>query len=364
MTIRYLTAGESHGPALCGIIDGVPPHIKLSQTDFDDLLRLRQSGYGRGQRQKIEFDKAEILSGIIGGETTGAPISLIIRNKDFENNTKYMHPFNKIDTSQIINIPLPGHADLPGLIKYGFKKDCRPVRERASARNTATLVALSVPVRAYLKTLNIFSLCLIESLGGIDAKINYNIPFDELNELIQKNSPDFLTPDSLITQNWKNKIDDAKRNNKSLGGTGCVIFYNLPVGLGSYVQHDSRLDGKIASEVMSIPGIKGIEIGNAYINSRLNSNTSDDIFLDNNGNFYRKTNKSGGLEGGMTNGMPLVVRFRMKPLPGGNQAKDSVDLNNNQQAYPIQYRSDTCALQAACIAVESVIAITIASELA
>lgn len=360
MTIRYLTAGESHGPALSGIIDGVPAHIHLEKKDFDSIMLKRKQGYGRGKRQIIETDEVEILSGIIGGYTTGAPISLLIRNKDYENHKSYMHPFNKPNGGEI-NIPLPGHADLSGAIKYGFD-DCRPIRERASARTTAIQVALSVPVRKFLKENKIFSLSFIEAIGGINANIDYNLPINEQSKLIEENMPNFMTPDKSIISKWKQAIDSAKSENTSLGGTGCVVFYGIPFGLGSHIQHDTKLDGKLAGEIMGIQGIKGIEIGNAIEISKKQNNASDDIYINNDGNIYRKTNQAGGIEGGMSNAQPLIIRFHMKPLPGGNQAKESINLINGKSEKSLYYRSDTCAIQSACIVAESLASIIIASE--
>ena len=362
MTIRYLTAGESHGPALCGIIDGMPAGIKVCEEDFTTLMKKRQGGYGRGKRCQTEPEKVEVLSGIIGGKTTGSPISLLIRNADYANHKHYMHPFDEPSPEGEIPIPLPGHADFAGAIKYGLD-NCRIIRERASARETAIRTALSVPARNMLHTKNVTSVCLIESIGGAESKVNYSLPESEIKKTVDKNGDLFLTMDSEIINVWKSLIDEAKKNNNSLGGTGCVIFYGLPIGLGSHVQADKRLDSIIAAAVMSIPAIKGVEIGYAKALSEKRENSTDGIKFNSEKNvFTRTSNFAGGIEGGMTNGQPLVLRFHMKPLPA-NSRSESVNLKTLQPAFPEAYRSDVCAIQAACIVVESVVYLALANEI-
>ena len=360
--LRYLTAGESHGPALTAILEGMPPGIKIKEEDFDLILKKRQAGYGRGKRCEIETDKVEVLSGIVNGVTIGSPIALMIKNKDFENHKDYMAPFNAVNTKKgEINTPLPGHADLAGMIKYGFK-DCRYVRERASARETAIRTAISVPARCLLKEKGITSICMVESIGGITANYNLESSQKELETAIEKNGSDFLTPDSNIISSWKAIIDKCSEEKTSLGGSGVIIFYNLPIGLGSYVEYDLRLDGILAKAVMSIPAIKGIEIGNAFELSKTHGNATDRIKFDKNKGFYRTSNLAGGLEGGMTNGQPLVIRFFMKPLPA-NSKVESVDLITGEMVKPDFYRSDIQAVTAAAIVVESVVALELASVL-
>ena len=358
--LRYLTAGESHGPALTGILEGMPAGVKIEQSDFAKVLKKRQAGYGRGKRCQIETDKVEVLSGIVNGRTIGSPIALVIRNKDYDKHKDYMAPFDAADIEAgRINIPLPGHADLPGMIKYGFK-DCRYVRERASARETAIRTAISVPARCLLKEKGITSLCFVESIGGIKADLNLNSTKDELEKALIEVGDDFLTPDKKIIESWKNLIDDCEREKTSLGGSGIVIFYGLPVGLGSYVEYDRRLDGKLASVIMSIPGIKGCEIGNASEIAKMRGNAADEILYKNN-TFMRSGNLSGGLEGGVTNGQPLIIRFFMKPLPA-NAMVNTVDLQTGKTCKPEYYRSDIQAVTAAAVIVESVVALELASH--
>ena len=359
--LRYLTAGESHGPALTAILEGMPPGIKIEPEDFENVLKKRQAGYGRGKRCKIEPEKVEVLSGIVNGLTIGTPIALMIRNSDYENHKHYMAPFNAKDIEAgKINIPLPGHADLPGMIKYGFK-DCRYVRERASARETAVRTAISVPARCFLKEKGITSICMVESIGGIKADLNLESPKEEIEKAINEVGDEFLTPDKKVIASWKSLIDDCEKKNISLGGSGVVIFYGLPVGLGSYVEYDRRLDGKLASVIMSIPAIKGCEIGNASEVSKIVGNSVDEIKFGEKG-FSRSSNYSGGLEGGVTNGQPLVIRFFMKPLPS-NSLVNSVDLLSGKVSKPVFYRSDIQAVTAASVIVESVVALELASQL-
>lgn len=359
--LRYLTAGESHGPALTAILEGMPVGIEIKEEDFEIVLKKRQSGYGRGKRCKTEPERVEVLSGIVNGKTIGSPIALMIRNSDYENHKHYMAPFraSSPDAGKI-NIPLPGHGDLAGMIKYGFK-DCRYIRERASARETAIRTAISVPARCLLKEKGIHSICMVESIGGIKADLNLNAPRDEIEKAIDEVGYDFLTPDKKVISSWKNLIDECEKKNISLGGSGVVIFYGLPVGLGSYVEYDRRLDGKIAQAVMAIPAIKGCEIGNAAELSKMHGNASDEILLNDKGDFYRTTNLAGGLESGMTNGQPLIIRFYMKPLPANSNIM-SIDLRTGKPTKTEFYRSDIQAVTAAAVIVESVVALELASQ--
>ncbi len=360
MKLRYLTAGESHGPALCGILEGLPAGVRVEQSDFVSLLRRRRAGYGRGARSRIETDEVEILSGIIGGLTTGSPVALTIRNRDFEKHAAYMHPFAADVEAGRIGVPLPGHADQAGITRYGLN-DCRPVRERASARETAMRVALSVLPRNLLKQLGIRSTCFVESLGGIKATIDYAAPPESIAAAVEQNGEEFLTPDSAVIKSWRELTDNCVAENRSIGGTGTAIFWGLPAGLGSHVHYDRRLDGILAGLVMSIPAVRGVEIGMALELAQSNLPAADPIAVAG-GQISRVTNHAAGLEGGMTNGQPLIIRFHMKPLPA-NAGVDSVDLKTGQAARPAFYRSDVHAVAAASVVTESVIAIQLASEI-
>ncbi len=360
MKLRYLTAGESHGPALCGIIEGLPAGIRVEQSDFASLQQRRRAGYGRGARARIETDEVEVISGIIGGLTTGSPVALTIRNRDFEQHAAYMHPFAADVEAGRINVPLPGHADLAGAARYGLH-DCRPVRERASARETAMRVALSVLPRKLLKQLGIRSTCFVESLGGIKAAIDYAAAPETIADSVEQNGEEFLTPDSAVIQPWRDLTDSCAAENRSVGGTGAVIFWGLPVGLGSHVHYDRRLDGILAGLVMSIPAVRGVEIGMATELAQARLPAVDQIVVAG-GQISHASNHAAGLEGGMTNGQPLLIRFHMKSLPG-NAGVDSVDLRTGKSARPAFYRSDIHAVAAASVVAESVIAIQLASEI-
>lgn len=357
MSLKYLTAGESHGPALSGILEGMPAGIEVQQSDFDCLAAKRWAGYGRGKRKSLENDKVEVLSGIVGGKTIGSPISLLIRNHDFTNHQSYMDPFCVESDKGKIPVPLPGHADFAGAIKFGFD-DCRFIRERASARETAMRTALSIPARNFLKTLGVNFSCFVESIGGIAAKIDYEKNPWELAAMVEANSDAFLTPDANVCESWQNLIDECRVSNESVGGTGAVIFWNLPIGLGSHTQFDKRLDGKLASVLMGIPGVKSVEIGL----SKERGAGADSLQFDQTRGFFHATNHAGGVEGGMTNGEPLIIRFHLKALPGSGKI-ESIDLQTLQSAYPFDYRSDVTALQPAAVVAESVVAIELASQI-
>lgn len=360
--IRYLTAGESHGPALTAILEGMPAGIEIKEDDFITVLKKRQAGYGRGKRCKLEPEKVEILSGIVNGKTIGSPIAIMIKNADYTNHAGYMAPFNAENPeSGKINIPLPGHADLAGMLKYGFD-DCRYVRERASARETAIRTAISVPARCFLKSKGISSVCMVSSIGGIDADIDTEASREELEKAIKAVGDDFLTPDKKVVPAWKALIDKCAENNTSLGGSGVVIVYGLPVGLGSYVEYDRKLDGRLAAAVMSVPAIKACEIGSGIELSKTQGNAADAIIYDEKQGFSRLGNLAGGIEGGVSNGQPLVIKFYMKPLPA-NSRVSSVDLTTGKAVMPDFYRSDVQAVTAAAVVVESVIALELASAL-
>ncbi len=362
MSLRFLTAGESHGAALTGILDGMPAGVKITSEDFAAVLRRRRAGYGRGPRQQVEVDEVQVTAGLRGGYTTGAPIALHIENAVKNELREQMHPFTVSDERQAaIAVPLPGHADLPGAIKYGLH-DCRNIRERASARETVMRTALSVPPRCLLRMLGIKSLCLLEQLAAVTAEIDYQGDPAELAKLIAENGDDFMTPDSKVVEPWKSLVDSARADNKSLGGTAAVIFWNLPAGLGSHTQPDLRLDSRLAALLMSIPAVRGVEVGMALKQAHGQCSPADPIVFSAEAGWSRASNFAGGIEGGMTNGEPLIMRFHMKPLPA-NAGLPSVDLRTGQPATPAFYRSDTQALTAAAVVAESIVAIELASQL-
>lgn len=333
---RFLTSGESHGKCLTGIVDGVPAGFKIDLSFINNELKRRQSGWGRGERMKIESDEVEIKSGVRFGKTTGAPICLEIQNKDFENWQKIMsvEEVSENTEEKSFTKPRPGHADFAGSIKYNLK-DLRDVLERSSARKTAMDVAIGAIAKQILGQFDINFSSEIISIGGEK----------EENKI-------------------KEKIEFAKEQGDTLGGKFEVKTKNLPIGLGSHVQWDRKLDGIIAQAVMSIPAIKSVEIGLGVEAADISgSEMHDEIFLNEDSasikKFLRKTNNAGGLEGGMTNGEDLVIKAVMKPIPTIKKPLQTIDFDNLQQSehiYPHFERSDVCAVHACAVVAESMIA--------
>lgn len=326
---RFLTSGESHGKCLNGIIDGIPAGFEIDLNFINNELKRRQGGWGRGGRMKIETDTVEIKSGIRFGKTTGAPICLEIVNKDFEN-WKTIMSVEKINTQENIEKsftkPRPGHADFAGAIKYDLK-DLRDILERSSARKTAMDVAIGAIAKQILKEFDIICSSQVISVGGEN---------DE-NKI-------------------KEKIELAQNQGDTLGGKFEIVFKNLPVGLGSHVQWDRKLDGLISQAVMSIPAIKSVEIGLGTACAEVfGSEMHDEIFIEN-GKYFRKTNNAGGLEGGMTNGADLVIKATMKPIPTLKKPLSTIDFKDNSQSEAHFERSDVCAVSACSVVAEAVIA--------
>jgi len=385
--LRYITAGESHGSALIGILEGIPSGLSLSVEDIDRDLSRRQGGYGRGGRMKIESDHADILSGVRWGKTIGSPISLLIENKDRENWHDGMSILKKhIGSIKPVTRARPGHADLPGAIKYDHR-DIRNILERSSARETAMRVGLGAIAKKFLAEFNITIGSLVIRIGtqGIEksnkrmfSARSYTAYHEELSEVFARaeKSP-VRCPDVNASRMMKKLIDKAIRQGNSLGGIFEVFVTNVPVGLGSHVQWDRRLDGRLAQAIMGIQAIKGVEIGLGFeISRRSGSEVMDEIFytpppspspLKGEGRvggypsgFYRKTNNSGGIEGGMTNGMPIILRAAMKPIPTQRKPLRSVDIVTKKSVHAAYERSDTCAVPAAGVIAEAMVALTIA----
>ena len=329
---RFLTSGESHGKCLTAIIDGIPAGFEIDLNFINEELKRRQGGYGRGERMQIESDEVEIKSGIRFGKTTGAPICLEIKNKDYEN-WKTILSIQKTDNSageKAFTKPRPGHADFAGALKYNLK-DLRDILERSSARKTAMDVAIGAIAKQILKEFSIICSSEIISIG---------------NE----------TEEAKI----KEKIDKTREQGDTLGGKCKVIFKNIPIGLGSHVQWDRKLDGLIAQAVMSIPAIKAVEIGSGTKSAEvLGSQMHDEIFVDENGHYFRKTNNAGGLEGGITNGEDLIILASMKPIPTMKKPLLTIDFADNSQTEAHFERSDVCAVSACSVVAESMIACVI-----
>ncbi len=362
--LRFLNAGESHGPALTAIIEGIPSNLKISVEDINKDLARRQQGYGRGGRMKIEKDKAEILSGVRFGYTLGSPITLMIRNKDWENWTDIMAVEGEpTDKREIFN-PRPGHADLVGGIKYGFY-DLRNVLERASARETTTRVAVGAVCKALLRDIGIEIGSYVISIGELSVKeLIHLIPLEKRAELAEKSEVRIPIPEE--DEKFKELIDLAKKEGESLGGIFEVFATGVPIGLGSYVQWDRRLDGKIAQAMMSIQAMKGVEIGDGFeLSKKFGSQAHDEIFYDPEKGFYHGSNHAGGLEGGVTNGEPILVRVGMKPIPTLMRHKSlrSVNIKTKEQFLAAKERSDVTAVPAAAVVGEAMLAIVLADAI-
>ncbi|NPV90408.1 MAG: chorismate synthase [Firmicutes bacterium] len=365
-SLRFLTAGESHGPALTAIIEGVPAGLTLLAEDINHDLVRRQGGHGRGGRMKIEKDRATILSGVRGGQTLGSPISLLIQNQDWDNWSGVMgaEPETRTDERRLTR-PRPGHADLSGSLKY-HHQDLRNVLERASARETATRVAVGSVARSLLAVLGVEVTGWVESIGTVRTdSLGYDV--EQIGEIgLEKwrhriESSPVYCPDEKASTEMVETIDAARKDGDTLGGVIVVNAWGLPPGLGSYVHWDRRLDGRLAAAVMSIPAIKGVEIGLGFASaSEKGSSAHDEIFYSSSVGIYRQTNRAGGLEGGMTNGQPLVVRVAMKPIPTLMSPLRSVDLETGEEVKAGVERSDVCAVPAASVIAEAAVAFVLA----
>ena len=346
--LRFLDAGESHGKCLLGIIEGFPAGLSINEENINLNLKRRQGGYGRGERMKIEQDRVEILSGLVEGKTIGSPIGLMIKNKDWENWQEKEYP--------PLNIPRPGHADFAGAIKYGFK-DVRKVLERASARQTAMRVAIGSVASSLLEELNIEIYSYVLRIGQVKA--NRVASFNrEVKEEINK-SPVYCI-DGIASIGMCREIDRAREKGDTLGGVFEVIIIGVPIGLGSYVEWDRRLDARLASAFMSIPGVKAVEIGEGVeASKKKGSAVHDEIFAQEESQkdsfrYYRKTNRAGGIEGGITNGGDVVVRANIKPIPTLINPLRSIDFTTKKETKAIYQRSDICVVPAASVVGEAV----------
>ena len=365
---RFLTAGESHGPALTTIIEGVPAGLPITAAPINAQLKRRQGGYGRGARQKIESDTAEILSGIRFGRALGSPITLVVRNRDWANWTTKMsiEPLAEgEDETKAITVPRPGHADYAGMMKYGTD-DLRNILERSSARNTATQVAVGAVARLLLAEFGISVASHVVNIGGIKASAN-GIDLRCLGELTE-DSP-VRVADKDAEAKIIAAIDEAKYRGDTLGGTFEVVALGLPVGLGSHVHWDTKIDGKLAQALMSIQAIKGVEIGIGFGAADIpGSQVHDAFYYDEaqaggDARFRRGTNNAGGTEGGMTNGEPLVVRAVMKPIATLMKQLPSVNLSTKEGVPAFAERSDVCAVPAAAVVGEAMVSIVLAQLL-
>jgi len=359
--LRFLTAGESHGPGLTAIVEGLPSGLVVDVEAINRDLARRQGGYGRSGRMKIEKDEVEMLGGVIAGKTTGAPVSLRIENRDWAN---WRDRWATGDLPRL-TVPRPGHADYAGMIKYGLD-DARPVLERASARETAARVAVGALAKQLLAAFDIAIGSYVAEIGGVVADIP-NLSSKELWALAEA-SDDVRCPAEDAAARMRAAIDAAREAGDSLGGVFVVTATGAPVGLGSYVHWERRLDARLAAAVMSIPAIKGVEIGPAFENARRRGTQVHDEFQIPNPksqipNLTRTSNRAGGLEGGMSNGQPIMVRAAMKPIPTTLTPLRSVDLATGEPAETQYQRSDVCAVPAASVVGEAMVAWVLADAL-
>ncbi|WP_413380499.1 chorismate synthase [Alkalihalobacillus sp. 1P02AB] len=364
--MRYLTAGESHGPQLTTIIEGVPAQLELLAEDINTDLARRQGGYGRGRRMQIEKDQVQITSGVRHGKTTGAPIALVVENKDWTHWTKVMgaEPLSEEEEKEVkrkISRPRPGHADLNGAIKYGHR-DMRNVLERSSARETTVRVAAGAVAKKILSTFGIQVGGHVLEIGGVKAQHTNYSSIQDLKDRSEASLVRCL--DEEASTKMIEAIDEAKQAGDSIGGVVEVVIEGVPIGLGSHVQYDRKLDAKLAAAVMSINAFKGVEIGIGFEAARKpGSQVHDEIIWDEEKGYTRKTNHLGGFEGGMTNGMPIVVRGVMKPIPTLYKPLQSVDIETKETFAASIERSDSCAVPAASVVAEAVVAWEVANVL-
>ena len=351
MTLRFLTAGESHGPALTVILEGLPAGLPMNETIIQQDLQRRQRGFGSGGRMQIEHDQARILGGVLAGRTTGAPVALLIENQD--------HDKWKNKAVDALVTPRPGHADLTGAVKYGYD-DLRPVLERASARETAARVAMGALCKSLLAEFDIRVGGYVSAIGEVCADLNL-IDLAERSDLAEKN--DLRCPDPQAAEAMRSLIQQAVEARETLGGVIEVVALGLPVGLGSFVQWDKRLDSRLGAALLSIPAFKGVEVGPAFENTRLPGTQVHDALRLKDGKIMRLTNRSGGLEGGITNGEPLWLRAAMKPIPTTLAPQPTVNLLSGQETVTVYERSDFCPVPRAVPVAEAMTAFVLADAL-
>ncbi|RHW39315.1 chorismate synthase [Lysinibacillus yapensis] len=367
--MRYLTAGESHGPQLTTIIEGLPSLLPLTSDQINYDLKRRQGGHGRGRRMQIETDTVEIMGGVRHGKTLGSPVALVVKNDDWKHWTKIMgadplpEDVNPDEIKRQISRPRPGHADLVGGIKYGHR-DLRNVLERSSARETTVRVAVGSVAKALLNELGVSIVSHVTEIAGIKADTTKveGKSADEIRHIVEQDPCYCVDPEA--SQRMVQMIDDTKKAGDSIGGVVEVIVEGLPAGIGSYVHYDRKLDGRLAQAMLSINAFKGVEFGIGFeMARRKGSEVHDEITWDEENGYRRATNRLGGLEGGMSTGMPIVVRGVMKPIPTLYKPLQSIDIETKEPFKASVERSDSCAVPAASIVAENVIAWEIASIL-
>src|SRR4051794_9424502 len=358
MSFRFVTAGESHGPGLVAVVEGLPAGLGLAPEDIDSDLARRQLGHGRGGRMKIEKDRAEVTAGVRHGRTLGSPVAMRIVNRDYDNWVERMNPWPVDAEVPEVHLPRPGHADLAGLQKYKHT-DVRNVLERASARETAARVAAGALARTFLRALGVEVRSRVTQIGSVVAAARDDVELDDFDGV--DDSPvrciDAETTDAMVAE-----IDAARKANESLGGVFEVRAFGLVPGLGSHISWEERLDGRLAQAILSIHAMKGVEVGGGYALAGIpGSSAHDEIFWSAERGYYRETNRSGGVEGGMTTGQTLIVTGAMKPLPTLTKPLRSVDTETKEPAAALKERTDSCTVPAAGVVGEAMIALVLAS---
>src|SRR3954467_6762313 len=360
MALRFTTAGESHGPGLTAVVEGLPAGLELRPEDIDRDLARRQLGHGRGGRMKIASDRAEVTSGVRHGRTLGGPVALQVANRDYANWEERMNPWPVEAAVAEVHLPRPGHADLAGVQKYGFP-DVRNVLERASARETAARVACGALAKTFLAEFGVSVYSHVLQIGTVIAPARAAALTADDFEGVDESPVRCLDPDASAAM--VEEINAARKANESLGGLFDVVAFGVLPGLGSYISWDERIDGRLAQAIMSIQAMKGVGIGDGFdLAGRVGSKAHDEIFWNEERGFYRETNRAGGIEGGMTTGDPVLVRGAMKPLPTLTKPLRSVDLATKEPAQALRERTDSCTVPAAGVVGEAMVAFVLADE--
>ena len=358
MSLRFVTAGESHGPGLTAIVEGLPAGLELAPEDIDADLARRQLGHGRGGRMKIEKDRAEVTAGVRHGRTLGSPVCMWIQNRDYQNWEERMNPWPVDAQVDEVHLPRPGHADLAGIQKFGHT-DVRNVLERASARETAARVAAGALAKVFLRALGVEVRSHVTRIGTVAAPAGNALAVRDF-ETVDQSPVRSLDPEA--GQAMVAEIDTARKANESLGGEFEVIAFGLVPGIGSHVSWEQRLDGRLAQAIMSIQALKGVGIGDGFaLAERVGSKAHDEIFWSDEQGYNRETNRAGGIEGGMTTGDPLVVTGAMKPLPTLTKPLRSVDTETKEPAQALRERTDSCTVPAAGVVGEAMVALVLAA---
>jgi len=355
--LHVVTAGESHGPGLTTIVEGLPAGLELDQEAIDGDMARRQLGHGRGGRMKIEKDTAQVTAGVRHGRTLGGPVALQVDNRDFKNWEERMNPWPVEADVPEVHLPRPGHADLAGVQKFGFS-DVRNVLERASARETAARVAGGALAKAFLAALGVTVVSHVTQIGSVQAPPLHDLTLDSFADV---DASPVRCLDGAATKEMVGEINVLRKRNESIGGIFELRAYGLVPGLGSHVSWEQRLDGLIGMALLSIQAAKGVGLGDGFdLAGRPGSEAHDEIFYSEERGYYRETNRSGGLEGGMTTGEPLIVRVAMKPIPTLTKPLRSVDIATREPAQALRERTDSCVVPAAGVVGEAMLAIVLA----